>query len=582
MLLVLDNCEHVIEDCARLVDSILSSCIGITVLATSREPLRVTGEAVWRLNPLQVPNPEGPIEMNELARCEAVQLFVDRANLVAPDFELSFDNGMQVAGLCSSLDGLPLAIELAAARVGLMALDQILNRLKDRFGLLTGGSRTGPARHRTLQAAIDWSHELLSTDERELFRRSSVFADSFNLEAAESVCCGDGLQPAAIADLLAGLVDKSLVIATGNAQHPVRFRMLETLRQYARARLRDSDEEEMYHRRQAEHFVELVEAENPAETVRRSAAWRILIADDYPNIIAAIAWAATADTELLLRLVAPMGAYWVSSGYTGEGIQWISTALARPSKNSRARLMCQMYAAWLSWLGGDMAAAHSWARDLEAEQGVVDDRRLESRAMHVRGLVASFGDGDYALGTELFNHALAMAREAGDRQGMAETLDSLGATTIFMGDLTTARRYLQEGLTLSMSLGYHNGISLAQCFLGGLDFLEGNLQVAEQRLVKAIRLGLASHYRWVVATSLDILSWVVVRQGDDRRGLLLSGAAESAYRWAQVDRSISVRRLYEANVLPAIERHGPDAPGLLEQGRLMAVDSAVDFAVRGI
>jgi len=579
MLFVLDNCEHVIEDCARLVDSILSSCVGITVLATSREPLRVSGEVVWRLNPLQVPNPEGPIDMNELAQCEAVQLFVNRAKLVAPDFELSSDNGMQVAGLCSSLDGLPLAIELAAARVGLMAPDQILNRLKDRFGLLTSGSRSGPARHRTLQAAIDWSHELLSTDERVLFRRSSVFADSFNLETAERVCNGDDLQPASVADLLASLVDKSLVIATGHAQRPVRFRMLETLHQYASARLRETGEEKMCKGRHAEHFIELVETENPAETVRRSASWRILIADDYSNIIAAMAWAAAADTESLLRLVAPMGAYWVSSGYTGEGIQWISTALARPSRNSRARLMCQMYAAWLSWLGGDMPAAHSWAEGLEAAQGVVDDRRLESRAMHVRGLVASFGDGDYAAGAELFNQALAMAREAGDRQGMAETLDTLGATTIFMGDLTTARRYLEEGLALSLSLGYDNGISLAQCFLGGVDFLEGSLQVAEQRLLDAIRLGLASHYRWVVATSLDILSWVIIRQGDERRGLLLAGATESAYRWAQVDPSITFRRLYEANVLPAIDRLGPNAAPLLEEGRLMAVDAALDFAL---
>src|SRR5712692_85616 len=302
-LVVVDNCEHVIEDCAGLVDAILRSCSGVTVLATSREPLRVSGETVWRVASLAVPDAGALIDLHELAQYEAVGLFVDRAQQAAPRFEINADNASAIAQLCRRLDGIPLAIELAAAYAGLMSPDQILNRLQNRFGLLTGGSRAGPARHRTLQSALDWSHDLMSDDERRLFRRLSMFAGTFSLEAVEQVCSDDDLEVDAIPGLLGSLVDKSLVVASVEGAAPIRFRMLETLQQYGQQRLAEHGELERLSRRHAEYFLRVAQEASPKLRGRDQQVWHERLAHDVSNLRLALQWSGAHEPDASMRLI---------------------------------------------------------------------------------------------------------------------------------------------------------------------------------------------------------------------------------------------------------------------------------------
>ena len=272
MLLVLDNCEHLVEGCALLADALLRACPNLRILATSREALGIAGERAWLVPSLSLPGgPQNLPPLEELAHYEAVRLFAERAAAVASDFELTEHNAPAVAHLCRGLDGIPLAIELAAARVRVLSVEQIVSRLEDSFGLLTGGSRTALPRQRTLRATIDWSHELLSEKEQVLFQRLSVFAGGFTLEAAEAVCAGDGLELHAMLDLLSRLVDKSLVLVAGQQGGEARYQLLETVRQYGQEKLNESGEEPTIKRHHADFFLKFAEQVEQRSIVRTAA-----------------------------------------------------------------------------------------------------------------------------------------------------------------------------------------------------------------------------------------------------------------------------------------------------------------------
>ena len=258
-LLILDNCEHLLDACARLVDKLLDLCPRLRILATSRETLGVEGEIRWVVPPLSVPEREPTPPSEELEGYESVRLFVERARGRDPSFSLSPKNALAVAEICSRLEGIPLAIELAAARAGTLSVEQILQRLEDSLKLLRGGSRTQMAKHRTLRGALDWSFELLSEDEKELFRRLSVFAGGWTLEASEAVGARGDVEEGEVLDVLSGLVDKSLVVARERQESGVRYRMLEPIRQYALERLEERGEGEEARRRHATFFLALAE-----------------------------------------------------------------------------------------------------------------------------------------------------------------------------------------------------------------------------------------------------------------------------------------------------------------------------------
>jgi predicted ATPase len=255
---VLDNCEHLLEACARLADALLRACPHVTVLATSREGLGIAGEATWRVPSLAVPEaaagPAASGAAGDPSRSAAVRLFADRAAAARPGFRVTSQNATAVAAICRRLDGIPLALELAAPKVRALPPEQLLGRLEDRFRLLTGGSRTALARHQTLRAAVDWSHDLLTDQERRLFARLAAFAGGWTLEAAEAVGAGDGIEADAVLDLLIRLVDKSLVVADEQPDGAARYRLLETLHQYARQRLTAGGEADAVRGRHAAHL----------------------------------------------------------------------------------------------------------------------------------------------------------------------------------------------------------------------------------------------------------------------------------------------------------------------------------------
>jgi predicted ATPase len=307
LLLVLDNCEHLVQACAELVDTLLRATTGLQVLATSRELLRVPGETAWRVPSLAVPDSAGLLDPARLVQCEAVRLLIDRIRLVQPQFVLNESTALAVGQVCSRLDGIPLAIELAAARGAAMAIQEVAARLDDRFHLLTGGSRVSLPRQRTLQATLDWSHKLLTPAERTLFRRLAVFAGGWSLDAAETVCADPPIERSEILEALTGLVDKSLVLMS-EANGVARYGLLETIRQYGQQKQREAGEEARMRHRHAQWFVALVEQAAPhCNRPRRNTGWRAWSSN---STICAQRWPGAR------RTAAPRAATWASDSST--------------------------------------------------------------------------------------------------------------------------------------------------------------------------------------------------------------------------------------------------------------------------
>jgi predicted ATPase len=339
VLLVLDNCEHLIESCAELAEFLLRSCPGLWVLATSREALGIAGEVAWPVPSLSLPDLRRVPNIDSLSRYEAARLFIDRAEAIKPTFALTEQNAPSVARICYRLDGIPLAIELAAARTKVLSVEEISERLDDCFGLLTTGNRTALPRQRTLYATMVWSHELLSEQEQILFRRLSVFAGGFTLQAAEAVCAGDDLERNEVLDLLSHLVDKSLVIMRENSTG-TRYRLLETVRQYGRERLKESEDE--VEQRHAGFFVGLAEEAEGELSGSDQARWLTLLQSEHDNLRAALSWSLgeKRNIELGVRLAAALWLFWFARGYLSEGrrcsrMPCPRTVVRRPTRGPR-------------------------------------------------------------------------------------------------------------------------------------------------------------------------------------------------------------------------------------------------------
>jgi predicted ATPase/DNA-binding XRE family transcriptional regulator len=357
LLLVLDNCEHLVQASADLADALLRRCAGLRVLATSRQVLRVPGESVWRVPSLQVPEDPERTTRDEVARTEAARLFTERARALQPAFSLTDQNVRAVSQVCRQLDGIPLALELAAARMAVLSADQLAARLEDRFKLLTGGNSTGLPRHQTLYGTLDWSHELLSEPERILFRRLAVFAGGWTLEAAEVVCADRGFTGQRVLELLADLVGKSLVIVDTRPEG-ARYRMLETLRQYAFQKLCEADEETELCRRQRDWCIALVEEANPHLYRWEQVEWLDRLEREHDNLQAALAWSnADADGGVPLgRLVKALGWFWYLRGHLNVGRPWLEQAVGDIEQVS-ARGGALLSMGWVAFGRGELEHA---------------------------------------------------------------------------------------------------------------------------------------------------------------------------------------------------------------------------------
>ncbi|HST64415.1 MAG TPA: tetratricopeptide repeat protein, partial [Mycobacteriales bacterium] len=495
-LLVLDNCEHLADACALLAERLLESCPGVRLLATSREPLAARGEVQSALDPLPVPAGDAPPA--DLAGSTAVQLFVDRARAALPDFDLGDDNAGAVAAICRHLDGIPLALELAAARVAALPVEELANRMGDRFALLTTGPRTAEARQRTLRATVDWSYQLLTDPERVLLRRLSVFRGGWTLDAVQAVAGGAGLDRAAVVDVLGRLVDRSLVVAdraAADREGGPRYHLLETIREYARERLAGSAEEDRVARAHAGHVTDLAERAEADLRGGGQARWLRRLVVERDNIEAALAWCtahAAAEPDAGLRLVGALGWYWYFATRPDGGPRVAAMVAAAPAGSPAARARALQALAVAARPGNCIvhpnpgcAAAAAQSRDLFA--AVADDVRVALSDTLLA--VEAVGTDDPAAAFDLLRRADLVFARVGDTW-CAALVDfvrmELHAAT---GDLAEATAVGHRSLAAFRALGDQWGVSAIQFHLGIALHRAGQLEEALALYEGALRSG---------------------------------------------------------------------------------------------
>ena len=477
LLVLMDNCEHLLGACAGAAQEILASCPEVKILATSREPLRVPGEVVLRVPPLLVPDPTGPIDAASIGSFDSVRLFTERAGDAAPGFELTADNARHIALLCSHLDGLPLAIELAASRVGLFSVSTIVDRLADRFRLLVGGSRTALSRQQTLHATLEWSYDLLDEEERALLRSLSVFVGGIALDAAEGVCAArDG--GAGVLVLLGNLVDKSLVLMD-ESEAGSRYRLLETVREFGLERL-EPEERVDVERRHAKWFLELGLQGVPALARPERGAWLARLEQEHDNIRTALERSLQADPELALRMGGAMWPFWLWRAYLTEGRRWLDLALAGAPGRTELQAEGLLGTGVLSMRSGAAREGIGLAeRALEIYRELGDLRR-SCWAMQAIG-VPLFGRDDLPGAESAFRESLGLATEAGYESGRAAAMQSLGVIRWHRGDRGGAEELLTESLGLFRTLASTSELAPPMLDVG--EFLVPEPETAGLRIV---------------------------------------------------------------------------------------------------
>ncbi len=496
-LVVLDNCEHLLDATASLAAELLATCPGLQVLATSREPTGVPGEVTFQVPSLSLAD-------------EAIELFADRARRVRPDFAVTGANAETVTDICKRLDGMPLAIELAAARVRALSLEEIADSLHDRFRLLTGGSRTAVRRQQTLRASVDWSHALLTETERILFRRLAVFLGGFDLDAAQAVAGDAEVERYQILDQLALLVDKSLVVAE-NTSGRTRYRMLETMRQYAQEKLGESGEAEAVRTRHRDHYASmaaLLDAPTPSDYQARVEQ----ADDDMDNLRSAFGWSIeSGDITQAVELACALQPLWLSRGRMQEGLAWfdvVFTERVEPLAPAvRARAL------------SDMAVLYAWESVYhfeEAEQALEIARNLDDPSLLLRALIACGSSSVYdaEVAGQYLAEANALARELGDSWRLSQILNQQLQVAFVKGDPRAIRAVGDEGRTIADAMGDGYGSRQSRWRLAGIPLLEGNLAEALTQFREVIADSEANHDILSLATALMVLPQLLAFQGE--------------------------------------------------------------------
>jgi predicted ATPase/class 3 adenylate cyclase/DNA-binding CsgD family transcriptional regulator len=616
-LLILDNCEHLLDASAGFATRVLGACPEVGILATSREPIGVAGEAQWRVRSLACPAASGDQSIEALGQFEAVRLFIDRALKVRPNFQVTNQSAPHVAEICQRLDGIPLAIELAAARARVLTPQQILEGLDDRFRLLTGGSRASMPRQQTLQASVQWSYQLLSAAEQALLRRLSVFQGGFTLDAAERVGSDDHgadgdsqvtIDAYTILDLLSQLVDKSLV-AFDDEGAAGRYRLLETIRQYGAERLADAGESPVRRRRHFDHFILLAEEAEIALKGHEMLRWLGVVDLEQDNIRAALDWSRSEDdADGGLRLATAMWVYWSARGHLSEAAARLDQVIdmdgGEPRLIARAMVAKAFSAAYGTDVAGTRAIAEeaitlaqplgdsytvAWAKTaaawgyIFAEPEIaesrcaeavaiarqVDDHWILANAVMAYGCFQCWGR-EPTRAIPLLEEGLSLAREHGDQLNMCESLIWLGFTRFFLGEFDLAETLAQEALTNARIIGVPLFVGLAKAAVGGSLTVRGAYAEAEIVLDEAVGLGRE------VGNILVLVSALVWR-------LRLAVATGAELDEADADEAVSLSEILELHVLvsSARESRGVAAfePGLLETARI-EFDEALAHARR--
>lgn len=579
LLLVLDNCEHLISACAQLASTLLRTCPNLRILATSREAQNTPGETVWIVPSLSFPAQEFLPSLEYLTQYEAIRLFLDRATAVLPNFTLTNRNARAMVQVCQSLDGIPLALELAAARVRVLSLEQIAERLHDGFRLLTTASQVALPRHQTLLATIDWSYNLLTEKEQLLFRRLSVFAGGFTLVAAEETCAGEGLERDEVLDVLSRLVDKSLVVV-GEQGPEMRYRLLETMRQYAQEKLRISAKLAVLQKRYAHFFLGLAEEIEPKLNTAQRRLWLMRLEVEHDNLRAVLAWSQTdmGSHELGLRLAGALWWFWFHRGYWSEGRRWLEGMLALPERAEEARAKALFGAGWLAFAQGDDARAR-----LQMEESVAIWRTLRD----THGLAYSLTflsqpvqvQGDHLLARTLAEEGLAIFRKRNDAYELGIALTNLG-NVMRAEDDTLARPLYEESRQLFRTIGDDWALAMPLRHLGDVAFRQGDYDRAIVLYKESLTLCRKVEEKWFTSRALENLAGVVGMKGDYRRAARLFGAAEALREVIGAPVMVYYRPHYERTL--AVVRAGWDEESFTQawaEGRAMTLEQAFAYAL---
>jgi predicted ATPase len=588
LLLVLDNCEHLIGACAQLAQDLLMQCANLRILATTREALGITGEVVYQLPTLSFPSSQSQKLMGSLMQYEAVRLFVERAE-ARTGFTLTKQNATAVLQICQHLDGIPLAIELAAARTELLSVEEIADRLNESFNILRQGSRTALPRHQTLEAAIGWSYDLLSHEESVLFRRLAVFAGGWTLQEAQIVCSDDDMGRDEILDLLAHLVDKSLVIMQAENGN-TRYRMLETIRQFAHEKFINAMEAERVQKQHLQFFVQFAEEADPHLNGYEQVTWLDRLGTEHANFRAALSWAlAHHEINGAARLGTGLFWFWVFRAHLREGWQWLEQTIELCRRRAQTDQMLPSAdslfahllnrASLLAYYLGKQTLALSLAEEGLALSRKIRSKKLIIEALFPLGFVIQ-NQGDYARVGTLLEEKLTLSREVGEKWDVARALVLLGNVALNQRDYVSARIRYEEGLVLSREIGHRLFISIFSNNLGHVALNEQDYTLARKLYAEAVLL--AQEVGSDRYMTIHLVGWAGLARvlGHMERATRLSGAVEAlcesiGSRLEQEDQFEHERTISAAHSqLDEITFNQ-----LWQEGRGMSLEQAIIFAL---
>ena len=509
ILILLDNCEQLIHACANLTERFLSSCPKLKIIATSREALNCQGEITYRIPPLTIPDPNSNSTPEQLTQYESVRLFIERALVVNPEFRVNNKNAPALAEICSRLDGIPLAIELAAARTKVLSVEKIYERLDDRFSLLTGGKRTALPRQQTLRALIDWSYDLLSEEEKILWCRLSVFSGGWTLDAAEEICSDEVISKSLILDLLSQLTEKSVIIFDESKE---RYRILESIKQYGIEKLSDGHGIFLRH---LNFFLELSEKAEPELRGENAKFWLDTIDADHSNFISAIDWSVNNENAEKGGLVAAaIGEFLSTTGHYSTGIRLVENILQSSGvldKSVKSKVLSLIGS--LKMDQGDYEQAKKYTEEsLDIRKEVGDNYGI---VVSVNNLgCISFHQGDYDRAKKYFGESLAINKEIGDKKVIAASMANLGNISYYQGDYEQAKEYYKDCLAISKEIGDKKLISISFNSLGSISYVLGDSEQAKEYYEESLSIRKEFGDRKGMADSINNLGYIANYQGD--------------------------------------------------------------------
>ena len=532
LLLILDNSDHLRDRCAQLADALLRQSAHLRILSTSRHTLGVTGEHVFRVPPMTVPDHGAVVQSASLAHYEALNLFVERAQAVRPGFELTDSTASAITAICETLDGIPLAIELAAARVSALSVHDLLERLEDRFGLLVGGSPSALPRHRTLRELVGWSWDLCSEVERTIWARLSIFPSSFDVAAAEAVCSGQPLERTSVLDIVTALVDKSIVTAQEEAGR-IRYRMLETLRRFGLEQLDTAGERADLRGRHRNYYIDMAHEAGVDWLSTRQTTWLERLQLEQSNLRAALDASLDNPDEVDsgLDVASDLWFFWIASGQTHEARRWFERGLASSSLMTTARARAMAMCAYICVQQEDLAAAVPL---IESAQAVAEEQGHRSNIAWVTQVraMAAMCEGDLRVAERLFGEALDAHRANDDLVGAIDTTFFLAAVSSLSGSPDRAEMLYREGIISCEERGetWYKGYLLWGLAL--VAWQRGDVERAAAHASQSLRIGRALRERWVIAFSVELLAWTTAAAGRDKEAARLLGAVVELWRAA--------------------------------------------------